>query len=169
MSTETLPLYLKENFLSKKECNTLIDFFDKHHSSIGTVFDDRKLINVQVASVELSNDEEKNDADYLKLFQKKLDINIDKIEPRAFVNYASITCRSIGNYQPAHLDFHYHEYTSIIYLNDNFDGGETKIGQEIIKPVAGTILTFQGNKVYHEVMPVKQGTRYNVLVWYKCY
>lgn len=169
MSTEPLPVYIKDNFLSNNECQNLIDFFDKHHASIGTVFDDRKLINIQVASVELSNDKAKNDADYLKFFQKKLDVNIHSIEPRAFINYATIACRSIGNFQLGHLDFDYHEYTSIIYLNDDFEGGETRVGTEIIKPKKGTILTFQGNVIEHEVLPIIKGTRYNVLVWYKCF
>lgn len=169
MSTETLPVYLKDNFLTKNECQTLINLFDKYHSSMGTVFDDRKILHIPIACVELSNNDTKNDADYLKFFSKKLDVNIHSIEPRAYVNYSHITRREKGNYQPSHLDFEYHEYTSIIYLNDDYNGGETKVAGEIIQPTQGTIITFQGNKLEHEVLPVNQGIRYNVLVWYKCY
>ena len=169
MSTEPLPVYLKDNFITKTECQTLIDLFDKHHASVGTVFDDRKILHIPIACVELSNNDTKNDADYLKFFSKKIDININSIDPQAYTNYSHITRREKGNYQPSHLDFDYHTLTSIIYLNDNFTGGETKVADEIIQPKAGTIITFQGNKIQHEVLPVVEGIRYNVLVWYKCY
>lgn len=50
-------------------------------------------------------------------------------------------------------------YTFMIYLNDNFVGGETTFPQNIIKPVTGMALIFLHN-IEHAGSPIIQGTKY---------
>ena len=65
--------------------------------------------------------------------------------------------------------------TVLIYLNDDYDGGELRFnnliqsdGQPLtIKPRAGDVIAFPPHEQYrHEVMPVTSGTRYNVSQWF---
>lgn len=160
-------IYLKDNFLNNNECHDLVKFFDKNFENHGIIFDDRKIINLQKASIELSNDEYYNDADIIKSLNSKLEYNIKGIDTSSFINYSHITVREKDNFQHSHVDFDYHTWTSVLYLNENFEGGETCVEGEIIKPMQGSIITFQGNKLRHEVLPVTQGIRYTILVWYK--
>jgi prolyl 4-hydroxylase len=50
-------------------------------------------------------------------------------------------------------------YTFMIYLNDNFVGGETTFPHNIIKPVQGMALIFL-HSIEHAGSPIQQGTKY---------
>jgi len=59
--------------------------------------------------------------------------------------------------------------SSVIYLNDNYEGGEIEfINSKVkIKPEAGSIIFFPSNFLYvHEVYPITNGTRYSMPHWY---
>lgn len=67
------------------------------------------------------------------------------------------------------------EYTALVYLNDNFKGGEilfedgpcNKLYQKVIPIKANMmILAPNGRNFYHEVFPIRQGTRYSIHLWY---
>jgi predicted 2-oxoglutarate/Fe(II)-dependent dioxygenase YbiX len=63
-----------------------------------------------------------------------------------------------------------HRYCgSLIYLNDDFDGGEIYFPQHDLelKPVPGMMLTFPGTREYlHGVRPVTNGIRYVISSFY---
>jgi len=63
-----------------------------------------------------------------------------------------------------------HRYCgSLIYLNDDFDGGEIYFPQHNLelKPVPGMMLTFPGTREYlHGVRPVTSGIRYVISSFY---
>ena len=74
-----------------------------------------------------------------------------------------------GLSQPVHMDacenLEYRDYGSIIYLNDNFDGGNTFYANKelTIKPKTGAIAVHPGSKEYeHGVTTVENGTRYTI-------
>jgi hypothetical protein len=55
----------------------------------------------------------------------------------------------------------------IIYLNENYKGGETVIENLKIKPRTGKIVIFSNGKLEHEVNKIEEGTRYTLIGWYK--
>jgi len=59
-------------------------------------------------------------------------------------------------------------YNSLIYLNDNFDGGHfiTKNGISI-KPEKGMLTFFNGQKVYHGVKRVLKNDRKTIIFWWR--
>lgn len=63
------------------------------------------------------------------------------------------------------------DYSSLVYLNDDYDGGEIVFPEYdlAIKPKPGEVVTFPTNAMYlHAVNQVKSGTRYNiVLKWFR--
>ena len=55
----------------------------------------------------------------------------------------------------------------VCYLNDNFEGGETKVLNTPWKPVRGKALVFPSNWTYpHCACPVTLGTKYSIATWY---
>lgn len=74
-----------------------------------------------------------------------------------------------GLSQPPHIDackgLEYRDYGCIIYLNDDFEGGETyypNIGMKV-KPQPGVIVVHPGSEHYlHGVTEVKNNTRYTI-------
>ena len=65
-----------------------------------------------------------------------------------------------------HLDGHYERengqrshLTFMIYLNDNYEGGETAFRYARIKPTRGMALVFN-HELLHESAPVKKGRKY---------
>lgn len=160
-------VYYAEEFISPQYCQHLINFFEKHKSDHGFVFSDRLCINVSSMFHTLSNDDNLNEVDILKKLYGKIEQNIAKIDPDTFVNYAHLVRRDQGASQDAHTDFDHHTWTSVLYLNDNFKGGQTRVETHEFEPDQGSMITFQGKYLEHEVYPVTEGSRYTVLVWYK--
>jgi hypothetical protein len=59
--------------------------------------------------------------------------------------------------------------SSVMYLNDNYDGGEIEfVNSKVkIKPESGSIIFFPSNFLYiHEVHPITDGFRYSMPHWY---
>ena len=80
----------------------------------------------------------------------------------------------IGSHSPFHdhLDPFFRrqhgDYNSILYLNDDFEGGEfvTKSGI-LIKPKSNRLIFFDGSTVQHGVRQVHKKHRYTVNFWLK--
>tara|TARA_R100000656_G_scaffold78135_1_gene57537 strand:- start:59 stop:547 length:489 start_codon:yes stop_codon:yes gene_type:complete len=74
-----------------------------------------------------------------------------------------------------HRDYPYYEGTSIIFLNDDYEGGELITANDaadsmkhtriIHPPEKGAIVSFL-NMLWHKVNPVTKGKRYTLAVWY---
>jgi len=59
-------------------------------------------------------------------------------------------------------------YTSVLYLNDGFEGGETQLqdGTTIV-PKQGRIFFYDGIHYHHRVNTLTKGTRWTCASWYK--
>jgi len=58
--------------------------------------------------------------------------------------------------------------SSITFLNDNFDGGETFFGEgTIVRPAKNKTIVFSGVNITHGVNKVLNGERYTIATWYK--
>jgi len=145
----------QQNFLSDEECNFCIDFFEASNNK--QIFQSNYLVNL-----EFHND----DLDIFKLIKKKLTLHMNDVDKDSFINYSEIVKYPIGNAKGEHLDHTYHPYTSIIYLNDKFTGGETVVDNQIVKPERGKVLSFNGRDLLHKVNKAT-ADRYTNSTWYK--
>jgi len=145
----------QQNFLSDEECNFCIDFFEASNNK--QIFQSNYLVNL-----EFHND----DLDIFKLIKKKLTLHMNDVDKDSFINYSEIVKYPIGNAKGEHLDHTYHPYTSIIYLNDKFTGGETVVDNQIVKPERGKVLSFNGRDLLHKVNKAT-ADRYTISTWYK--
>ena len=62
------------------------------------------------------------------------------------------------------------QLTLVLFLNDNFEGGELRLSPDgaqpiLIQPRTGTLVAFDAG-VVHEVLPVAAGRRYTVVDWW---
>jgi hypothetical protein len=103
----------------------------------------------------------------IKYLNARLTAHIQKIDTNAYVNYSQVVRWPDKSFQPRHTDMPFHVYTSIIYLNDNFAGGATRVDNVDVRPETGKMITFSGNEIPHEVVEIIQGYRYTIPVWYR--
>lgn len=90
--------------------------------------------------------------------------------PDAEYDWGEIVKWHTGNYQNLHLDRSCDTtiLTSITYLNDSFEGGETYFEDgSFVKPITGRTLIFNGIQYLHGVKEVTNGSRWTVPIWYK--
>jgi hypothetical protein len=161
-------IYDQENFLSPAECQWLIKFFKEYHPTHGKLDIDRRLtLSLLKMEEELTDDVAFSPADPIKLITSKITRHIADIAANTFIHYHQIVAWPETTFQKIHLDWSYHTHTSIIYLNDDFQGGQTEVAGQTITPKLGKIVTFQGNVIQHQVVPVVGNTRYTLAVWYK--
>lgn len=74
-------------------------------------------------------------------------------------------CDDMSNDENNHIAFGYRKYGSIIYLNDDFQGGETFYPKNnfYVKPKVGNLSVHPGDQDHlHGVTKVEGGTRYTI-------
>ena len=153
-------LYSYENFFTPKQCH---HFIKGHSELFKPHLDDRTFYFRKTEVVELSR---YYDSLNTKKLNGLLNFTVKKINAKAFVSYFQIVKWPVGEFQGPHKDMEYHCYSSIIYLNDDFKGGETVIDGTVIKPKQGLMVLFTGNKLIHSVNKVEKGIRYTMPCWY---
>ena len=160
-------VYLTDNFLSDDMCDWFMSFHQTMFPLYGSEFENRRIINLtELTHVLYNNNLPYDVTDYLKIVQANLTTEVRKHDPQAFPNYIHCTEWTAPIYQPIHTDFDEHVWTSILYLNDNFTGGNTIIEGERIPPKKVSVITFKG-ELKHGVEEVTEGNRYTISVWYK--
>ena len=81
-----------------------------------------------------------------------------------------------GGFMQSHIDNIHHSHgqkqgyphlTSLIFLNDDYEGGEFVIcGDKYIEKIQGSAVVFPSNFMYpHEVKEVTDGKRFSVMTW----
>ena len=58
------------------------------------------------------------------------------------------------------------KYTSMLYLNNNFNGGEFLTSDIMVKPIPGRLTFFDGSEIYHGVNKVIGNPRFTLIFWW---
>ena len=144
-----------DNFLSKKECDFLINFYKSNEKKASLFRDVYPLLL------------DKNDF-MINFLVKKLEATSKFFNSE--IDWFEIVKWPIGSEQNLHFDTASTETTlsSIVYLNQNFEGGQTYYEDTTsIQPILGRGLFFDGNFHKHGVKKVEKNIRYVVATWYK--
>ena len=95
------------------------------------------------------------------------------IQKELYSNGLSIVRWEKGSSQPPHADqpngYDYREFGSVLYLNDNYEGGSIYFPQYgiDIKPVSGAYAFFPGDTNHmHGVSEIKDNTRYTFPIFW---
>ncbi len=87
-----------------------------------------------------------------------------------FPEWVEVVIWPQNSFQHSHKDASRNstKYTSITYLNNNYEGGETffTLDNSMSKNNIGDTIMFDGIKYEHGVKPITKGTRYVLAVWY---
>ena len=151
---------VNENFLNDEEC----DHFIRYHKE--NFFLKRSYCKLHRKTEVIKAYEIIGNPVIKKLYERLVKFAKD-VDPNITVNYFEIVRWPTGENQIGHLDFDYHPHTSIIYLNDDFEGGITRVGDVFFKPKKGTLICFRGDKINHEVLKITKGERYTISCWYR--
>ena len=138
-----------KNFFNLNECNALIDYF-KRRACFQVKYENTIVVKLMKVT-------------FPKLFNTlKKDFNIT-------FNYGQIV------YWPpfSYMDYHYdgtseknNTFTSICYLNDDFEGGQFLVRDIDANLKVGDMILFPSCFIFpHEVKEVTKGTRYSFISW----
>lgn len=178
--------FTEDNFITEKEAKALLSYYFKTVGSFEHM-NDHNLDHMDKASGEPGPEGERNvsfnpvDRNLRCLAEKTIAKVLQKTckkynEEYLFPSYASIMYTETGRGMDDHDDKYGNgdeyepDYTVIIYLNDDFTGGETYVGtkenRDYIKPRTGKLLAFDSAKI-HGVNTVTEGSRYVLIMWLK--
>jgi len=146
---------IADNLLSQLECDMLIDYYKKHEKF------SKKFRDVYPLALNIKDT-------HLDFLTKRLN-SISK-NFNAEIDWFQIVKWPINSTQNLHFDSTSNKtvLSSIVYLNDNFIGGQTYYEDgTIFKPKKGRGLFFDGQYHKHGVKPVGENIRYVVAAWYK--
>lgn len=112
------------------------------------------------------------------LDDQSIKTKVDKIEDavngllkiKLSVDWAEIVEWPPGSFQPLHRDIisDITVFTSVTYLNDDYDGGRTYFENDIeVIPRVGRTLFFDGKFYPHGVTEIYTKNRYTLPIWYK--
>ena len=174
-----------DEFFSNEECDFLIKF---HSDNMDLAFPFSSHVGNSVARATISpkhleidslqiedekespNLDESDRLDYLSII-KKIESKTQECYGSDIVHdWSKLKKSEIGGFSLPHYDESSQEtiLAAIVYLNDNFRGGETYFGDgTIIPPKPGRILMFDGLTYLHGATPNIGGYRYSIAMWFK--
>ena len=161
-------IYEIENFLDESICDELVNYFNNtkvRNTHLDGYFKDKtlcpysikdnlllsNLLILQIKSIQTAS----------KLFYKdNLDVNL-------YLEYWNIVQMLPGIDMEVHQDRSHRDYSSVLYLNEDFTGGNTYFPKNnfTCNPKKGKIIFFS-SRTYHGVTEVISGERYTLPCWY---
>ena len=168
-------IHIEDNFLTSEECSLLIEYY--HYAEKRT----DGLDHFKNCSVSLHKIKYDNIRNLIEKFHYKLGATITKRynESAIFPEFTNLVFWKKGKGMPSHYDaatsdVSARDYSCILYLNDDYEGGETyfkksriSLNQKSISPKKGSILLFPSDKKHlHGVNKVKEGERYTLASWW---
>ena len=160
-----------DNLLTEQECDYLIDLFEEDNIL-------RTWRNTHTFIKDINYADEKINP-YLNKIMDECKKHFDE---DFRYGWSQIVYWTEGAQQGPHLDKAHKKtiITSITYLNDDYEGGETfllinddyeggepcLLNKFLVKPKKGRTIFFHGMKYYHGVTQIKNGGRYTLPIWY---
>ena len=168
------------NTLSLKECAFLIDLYDRYSGLTRCRdYNSRPLLDYYTLR---DVDSESANWVYRVTVRCKENIEAHFSTPELFVESFFVASIISGDSHIPHADNERREdrkwvpnhtpqrgYTALVYLNDDFTGGELVFPAPdvLITPQPGLLVSFPGNhKFVHAVPKVRSGKRYSLPVWF---
>ena len=147
-----------DNFLSEDECDFLIEYYKKYpnketyNATLLLWMKDTSLFDLRKSWIRNR---------YLSRIKKEFPIKL---------NYDQIVFWPPNSFKDMHKDGRTHknnDWTSVCYLNDDYEGGYTLIEDDEFKPKKGRLVVFPSKKMNHGVSLVKSRSRYTYIAWWQ--
>jgi hypothetical protein len=156
-----------DNYLSDKECDDLINLY---HNTEAKIFK-----NYEGPWKGRGKWPEYTECQENKLIHERKSVCEEYFNKKFEIINLHLMVWNVGHKMRPHSDygaeneFPHREFASIIYLNDNYEGGNLVIPELkfVNKPKKGQLVTFRGGKLFHGVTTITKGTRYTSICWFK--
>ena len=125
-----------KNFLSDDFCDHIINFHTHWFNQDLSNIEKKYHRGTEVLSFELLMLRDK----ILRQVYCKLIKTIKNVNDKLFISHTEIVKWPTNTAQGAHFDFSFAPCTTILYLNDNFDGVENFLEKKIITPKKGNLI-----------------------------
>ncbi len=160
-------------FISDKECALLVDAFESNAltNSANGFWDNMIVYPGKIT-----------DHNILRLMidtsSRTREVIIESYKPKKIYSDSIMLCRwDVGKQLTPHIDNQdshdystpWRTYSSLVYLNEEFEGGEIFFPRcnEVLKPTTGMLVIFSsGPEHEHGVKAVTAGMRYTMPSWY---
>ena len=147
-------IFTIENFLSEKECRNHIEFCDSQQFEKAHISNHRNnhrlIVDSDFKAMELWN--RLYSVDSFNAVGLNSRFRYYRYQKDQLFNW-----HADGSYK--NTDGEESRYTFIVYLNDNFKGGETKFNNKIVIPKTGMALIFC-RRLLHMGAKVRKGVKY---------
>tara|TARA_B110000093_G_C12759616_1_gene321959 strand:- start:43 stop:501 length:459 start_codon:yes stop_codon:yes gene_type:complete len=147
------PVIIQDNFLSIEECKYLIDFYKSQPTP--EKYNTTYPLNIETNDNSLAE----------KITKFGMTVNNSTVDWLQIVRWPYS-----NSGKELHIDDTSNKTTlsSIIYLNDDYEGGHTYFEDGTsFAPVVGRAIFFDGYHYPHGVSPINKNDRYTVAVWMK--
>ena len=162
--------HIIENFIDKKDAKMLMSFFDKNTH---LCYDDRE--EHRHRNIHLPHIKKGKARDLLNYYAYKNIYFIDHLFKTKTKSWQHMRlCRwlpkdsMVFHNDRAEEVNNLMDFSSLIYLNDNYEGGELFFENQTFKMKALSCILFKSNETnMHGVLEVKKGKRYTIPSWYE--
>ena len=160
MNIDNRSVHLIDNFLKPHECDQIIAYANslkKYEEFLG-----RKIYlwkNISIVNPRIFLTYKK----YVRKISNQFNFNL---------NFGQIVEWHSGLSCDIHKDITHpadpcgdNFWTTVCYLNDDYQGGETIVNNQTFRPKKGQLLVFNGKVLSHGVSKI-YGTRYTMIAWW---
>lgn len=175
-------IYKYDNIIESKWCDNIFNYYKKTHindiNNINTLpwFEGNTLYWNFLKTTEVGNEIDKCRENITTLVKKSYGVDV-------YPNVTTLVMWKEGKSMSIHKDngyendkhiLHMRTYTAVMYINDNFEGGETIIQKENLneieykcKPQKGSVLIFKSDdSCMHGVNKIEKGERLTLSMWF---
>ena len=171
-----------ENIISNELCDNIIDYGDNIKPLKSSTYASHKgQIKNSEERVKMDDGWFRNGEKYYEDIKHSVTLAMSKYMEKhkdiAVVRHTDFRLNkySEGGFMSRHIDNIHHSHgqeygfpqaSVLLFLNDNFEGGDFIISDITYKTKKGSAIVFPSNFMFpHEVKLVKKGTRYSIISW----
>tara|TARA_R100001443_G_scaffold27679_1_gene40885 strand:+ start:18 stop:539 length:522 start_codon:yes stop_codon:yes gene_type:complete len=162
--------FIIENFINAKHAEDLINFFDENENLCADPEKEHKDRNIHYFSIK-----DKKIKSLLNFYAYKNILFINNTYKTKTQLWSEMRlCRwKPGHSMPIHIDKNIKtrdnnmDFSSLAYLNDDYEGGELIFTDEELKMPKFSCIIFESHLYPHGVKEVKKNNRYTIPSWYQ--
>lgn len=172
-------VYIEEEFLTPQLCKKFIDFAVSEREKEVPYGNEERGGDTYITNIDFGGNLYQGgipdciELDDYKMFEDVITsiTNIcEGFDSNIRLDYSTIIRWPSGTFMKPHYDNSYRDnpdvFSSILYLNDDFDGGHTCFEEFEVKPKTGKLVIFSNSKYLHHVSKVEGGERFVLSLWY---
>ena len=162
--------FIIENFINAKHAKDLINFFDENQNLCDDPEKEHRDRNIHYFSIK-----DKKIKSLLNFYAYKNILFIDNTYKTKTKLWGEMRlCRwKPGHSMPIHIDKNIKtrdnnmDFSSLAYLNDDYEGGELVFTDEELKMPKFSCIIFESHLYPHGVKEIKKNNRYTIPSWYQ--